>query len=275
VWRGSPSSARQSARGLFVPADVIPFFGDQKEKAPAGESGLSISSQRIRARKRASFITVIAQARFGTMRTSSAFCEPLRHIYAWRCLRNLGRFVDNPWAIPGHIELANGQIQATNQAGINLKYPFSAASTTSSVSSAVSTVTTRGSEFDLNPAQTQDQESYNILPVTDPDDLRRLRAIYHYAICPDIDVFAREWEIADQYIFRSLTRRSAPSTTPKPAATIPSSPASAASRTVEKARDRSNKRSGHSDDTTANRSQHHIFSHREREGQTTTRRCQT
>ena len=96
------------------------------------------------------------------------------------------------------------------------------------MSSAVSTVTTRGSEFDLNPAQTQDQESYNILPVTDPDDLRRQRAIYHYAICPDIDVFAREWEIADQYIFRSLTRRSAPSTPPKPAATIPSSPATAA-----------------------------------------------
>ena len=169
--RGGSCSPRPSLSPVRIHK---PSICSVAQRRPDSESGLSISSQRIRARKRASFITVIAQARFGTMRTSSAFCEPLRHIYAWRCLRNLGRFVDNPWAIPGHIELANGQIQATNQAGINLKYPFSAASTTSSVSSAVSTVTTRGSEFDLNPAQTQDQESYNILPVTDPDDLRRL-----------------------------------------------------------------------------------------------------
>jgi hypothetical protein len=147
-------------------------------------------------------------------------------------LQNLGRFVDNPWAIPGHVELANGQIQATNQAGINLKYPFSAARTSSSVTSAVTTVVTKGNEFDLNPAQTQDQESYNILPVTDPDDLRRLRAIYHYAICPDPAVFGREWEIADQYFFRSSAKQPAPSTTSKP--DNPPSPAGAAQRTVRK-----------------------------------------
>src|SRR5580704_11069348 len=73
-------------------------------------------------------------------------------------MQNLGRFVDNPWAIPGHIELANGQIQAMNQAGINLKYPFSTARTSSNVTAAVTTMITKGNEFDLNPAQTQDQE---------------------------------------------------------------------------------------------------------------------
>ena len=33
-------SAKQSPRGLFVPAVAIPFFTRQKEKAPTNESGL-------------------------------------------------------------------------------------------------------------------------------------------------------------------------------------------------------------------------------------------
>lgn len=118
-------------------------------------------------------------------------------------LANLGRFVDNPWAVPGHVELANGQIQATNQLGVNLKYPYSSAAAPSGVTK------TLGSEYDVNPAQTQDQESYSLLPVTDPDDLRRLRAIYHYAVCPDPKQFAEEWEVADQYVY-------APPPKPKP-----------------------------------------------------------
>jgi hypothetical protein len=110
-------------------------------------------------------------------------------------LKNLSRFVENPWAMPGHVELANGQIQETNQLGINLKYPYTHTAAPSGVTLA------SGSEFDVNPAQTQDQESYSLLPVTDPDDLRRLRAIYHYAVCPDPRQFAQEWDIADQSIY--------------------------------------------------------------------------
>jgi hypothetical protein len=127
-------------------------------------------------------------------------------------LQNLARFVDNPWAIPGHVELSNGTIQATNMLGVNLKYPFSQAVTTSSVSAAVTTARTVGSELDLNPAQTQDQESYTIVPVTDPDDLRRLRAIYHYAICPNPWLFEREWEIADQFSYPRTRSATAPKT---------------------------------------------------------------
>jgi hypothetical protein len=90
-------------------------------------------------------------------------------------LQNLSKFVDNPWAIPGHVELANGQIQITNQLGANLKFPYS------KVVNGAGAVTSKtlGYEADINPAQTQDQESYNLLPVTDSEDLRRLRALYH------------------------------------------------------------------------------------------------
>ena len=130
-------------------------------------------------------------------------------------LQNLGNYLNNPWAIPGHVELANGQIQATNQLGINLKYPYSQVTGASTATNILTTSTTRGSEVDLNPAQTQDQESYNLLPVTDPDDLRRLRAIYHYAICPNRDDFLRDWEIADQFIFQPPPAPPKPKPKPK------------------------------------------------------------
>jgi hypothetical protein len=115
-------------------------------------------------------------------------------------LQNLAKFVDNPWAIPGHVELANGQIQITNQLGANLKFPYT------KVLNGAGAITSKtlGDEADITPAQTQDQESYNLLPVTDSEDLRRLRALYHYAVCPgDRNAFSLEWGLADQRYFRS------------------------------------------------------------------------
>jgi len=128
-------------------------------------------------------------------------------------LRNLARFVNNPWTIPGHVELASGQIQATNMLGVNLKYPYSKV-----IAPSGAATTTIGNEFDVNPAQTQDQESYTLLPVTDNEDLRRLRAIYHYAICPNPLVFRFEWEIADQFIFNPprIQKTAAKTSTPRP-----------------------------------------------------------
>jgi hypothetical protein len=115
-------------------------------------------------------------------------------------LENLAKFAANPWAIPGHVELSNGQIQITNQLGVNLKFPYSKVLN----GSGAVTSKTLGAEADVNPAQTQDQESYNLLPVTDSEDLRRLRALYHYAVCPgDKAAFAFEWALADQQFFRA------------------------------------------------------------------------
>jgi hypothetical protein len=128
-------------------------------------------------------------------------------------LVNLAKFVSNPWAIPGHVELANGQIQITNQLGVNLKFPYT------KVVNGAGAVTSKtiGSEADVNPAQTQDQESYNLLPVTDSEDLRRLRALYHYAVCPgDKVAFELEWGLADQRFFQPAPSGPAKKPPPKP-----------------------------------------------------------
>ena len=111
-------------------------------------------------------------------------------------LINLGRFIDNDWAIPGHVELSAGQVQVSNQIGINLKYPH-----TYGVSGA-SLTKSATEEFDLTPAQTMDQESYSIVPVTNSSDVQRLRALYHLAVCPDdVESFDHDWRIADQAAF--------------------------------------------------------------------------
>jgi hypothetical protein len=71
-----------------------------------------------------------------------------------------------------------------------------------------------GDEADINPAQTQDQEIYNLLPVTDSEDLRRLRALYHYAVCPgDGNAFSLEWGLADRRYFQSAPTARASHTT--------------------------------------------------------------
>jgi hypothetical protein len=133
-------------------------------------------------------------------------------------LQNIGRFVDNPWAIPGHVELFNGQVQITNMVGVNAKLPYS------KVRTATSATTTLGNEYDLTPAQTQDQESYNLLPVTDSDDLRRLRALYQYAVCPDPIRFAQQWAIADQYVYQPPPRPPSNNRTTAPAPGSPQNP---------------------------------------------------
>lgn len=142
-----------------------------------------------------------------------------------QALENLARFVKNPWAVPGHVELSNGQIQVTNQVGANLKFPITRTAAPTGITHAT------GYELDVNPAQTQDQESYSLLPVTDDSDLRRLRALYHYAVCADApsyereaSLFSREWDIADQKIFQ-----------PPPTATKPKPPKKTAAEIVTQA----------------------------------------
>ncbi len=113
-------------------------------------------------------------------------------------LANLGNFIDNRWAIPGHVELNAGVIQVQNQVAVGYKLPDLTTVATAAGSTLSSLTHTTTHEFDVNSAQTQDQESYNILPVTDADDLRRLRALYHYAVCPNQKQFETEWLLAAQ-----------------------------------------------------------------------------
>lgn len=106
-----------------------------------------------------------------------------------RILDNLGLMIIHPWSVPAHFTLASGQLMATHTAGFNFAVPFTHGLTGSSV-------TVGEDQFNLTPAQTADQAEYITTPVEDPDDQRRLRALYRYAICPDFQKLAAEWMTA-------------------------------------------------------------------------------
>ena len=95
-------------------------------------------------------------------------------------LENVSRMIDNPWAMPGHIEVSSGNLQVQDQATFAWTLPFTG-------------LMGHGLR-EVDPSlQSQEQHSFIISPVTDGDDLRRLHAVYRYAICNDTGLFRSEW----------------------------------------------------------------------------------
>lgn len=92
-------------------------------------------------------------------------------------LDNLSALIRKPWTIPGQIDVTTGSLQVQNQASLVWKVP----------------IASTGHEADPS-AQSQEQDSFTFTPVTDGDDLRRVRALYRYAICADPKAFATDWE---------------------------------------------------------------------------------
>lgn len=96
-------------------------------------------------------------------------------------LFNVSRMIDDPWAMPGHIDVSSGTLQVQDQASVGFKLPYTG-------------LMGHGArEADPN-VQTQEQHSFIISPVSDGDDLRRLHAIYRYAICSDTASFHAAWK---------------------------------------------------------------------------------
>jgi hypothetical protein len=104
----------------------------------------------------------------------------------YKALSNLADIVKRPWAMPAFESLGSGTLQATHTAGFNFSVPF-----TRAFSGAVSSI--GSSTINLNPAQTADNASYTTQYVQDPDDLRRLSALFHYALCPDFGELSKDW----------------------------------------------------------------------------------
>lgn len=88
--------------------------------------------------------------------------------------------------MPTFVSLSTGSLQVTHTAGFNLSVPFTHAISGGTVSIA-------SDQFNLTPAQAADEAQYTTIFVEDPDDLRRLRALLRYALCPDFGELRHEW----------------------------------------------------------------------------------
>ena len=121
-------------------------------------------------------------------------------------LENLSKFIDNPSAIPSQVDLAAGSATTANSITPTFADPFSGALTTTKTLSTLaaatkSTTTTNTSARATSPmtfgvsALDQWTQSWTIAPVTAPDDLRRLRALYRYVFHGKDDILKSEYPL--------------------------------------------------------------------------------
>lgn len=107
---------------------------------------------------------------------------------------NLAKIRNNKWALPSQIQISAGQVSARTNVAPSITSPLNAAVTgTAQVASQVVaatgalTTTTTGIETRNTPnaaasvsSTVEDTENWNVVPVQDPDQLRRLRLLYQY-----------------------------------------------------------------------------------------------
>jgi len=107
-------------------------------------------------------------------------------------LSNLAKFIDSPHAIPSQVGIAAGTVTTNNVIQPNVTSPLNIASvatntiattfaaTTSSVATRTNTRTLNNAGVGLTMTD-QWQQNWTIAPVTDSDQLRRLRSLYRFA----------------------------------------------------------------------------------------------
>jgi hypothetical protein len=107
---------------------------------------------------------------------------------------NLAKIKDNKWAIPSQVQVSGGQVLARTNGTATITTPLNSAVTqTTQVASQVVaatralTTTTTGVETANQTSNTagvggtvEATENWNVVPVQDPDQLRRLRLVYQY-----------------------------------------------------------------------------------------------
>ena len=101
-------------------------------------------------------------------------------VYRHQVLSNFGRLLDEPYALPSQIDLATGTVQTTYSVTPSVTAPASSAVTKNGAGVVTQSVLS-GVGLSLN-ANDSWQQNWNVIPITDANTLRNLRAIYRYAL---------------------------------------------------------------------------------------------
>jgi hypothetical protein len=109
----------------------------------------------------------------------------VQNIYQRQALNNLSRTIDEPFALPSQMDIQTGTITTSNAVTPSLNGPFTQGFTQTLASAATSTRThassLSGGTASLQGSQTW-QQNWNVLPLSDANTLRNLRALYRYPI---------------------------------------------------------------------------------------------
>jgi hypothetical protein len=106
-------------------------------------------------------------------------------LYTKQVLDNLSKYIDEPYAIPGQSDVQTGTILTSNTVTPSVGFPLSQAITNTRAAAAALTVTHGTSLAAVSgniSAGQQWQQSWNLVPLTDANILRNLRALYRYVI---------------------------------------------------------------------------------------------
>ena len=110
-------------------------------------------------------------------------------LYTRQTLANLSRYIDDPMALPSQLDLLQGTIQTSNSVTPTVTAPFTASivnglSRASAVGTTTHTATIAGSGISLCASDTW-QQNWNVVPMSDQNTLRNLRALYRHVLYPN------------------------------------------------------------------------------------------
>ena len=123
-----------------------------------------------------------AQLNFNTLEIAST----VESLQTKQVLYNISKFIDNPDTVPDQVVVSSGSVGTTNSITPNLSNTL--VHTYATAAGAAATGLTRGLTQGQTAAATdQWTQSWGIAPISDGDDLRRLRALYLSAALGDFD----------------------------------------------------------------------------------------
>jgi hypothetical protein len=124
-------------------------------------------------------------------------------LYTRQALNNLSRVIDEPFALPSQLDLLQGTIQTSVSVNPSVTYPLSKAVTDTLTQTGASTTNTHtkllGGAGGGVSASDIWQQNWNVVPLSDANTLRNLRALYRYVVYPNAS-------LADEYTIARLEK---------------------------------------------------------------------
>ena len=137
-----------------------------------------------------------AQLNYNTLDIASS----VDSLYTRQALDNLSKYIDNPEGIPSQMDILQGTVQTSNSITPSLSAPLSQAITSTGSRAAATFTTTHtsvlaGAGASLGASDNW-QQNWNVVPLSDANTLRNLRALYRYVIYPDVSALKAEYTVA-------------------------------------------------------------------------------
>jgi hypothetical protein len=121
-------------------------------------------------------------------------------LYTRQALDNLSRYIDEPDAIPSQIDILQGTVQTTASLTPSVNFPLTQSITKTGMRAAATLTTTHtdllaGAAGSLGASDTW-QQNWNVVPLSDANTLRNLRALYRYVVYPNVPLLQAEYTVA-------------------------------------------------------------------------------